>query len=39
MHTAMKMILSEDLNRERLTWLIEQFDEMFLDIDENENET
>ena len=39
MHTAMQMTISEDISRERLTWLVEQFDELFLDIDENENET
>lgn len=37
--SAMKMMLSEDLNRERLNWLIEHVDEMFSDMDENENET
>jgi hypothetical protein len=35
----MKMMLSEDLNRERLNWLIEHVDEMFSEMDENENET
>jgi hypothetical protein len=35
----MKMMLSEDLNRERLNWLIEHVDEMFLDMYENESET
>jgi hypothetical protein len=35
----MKMMLSEDLSRERLNWLIEHVDEMFSEMDENENET
>lgn len=35
----MKMMISEDINRDRLTWVIEQFDEMFSELDENENET
>jgi hypothetical protein len=35
----MKMMLSEDITRDRLNWLIEHVDEMFSDIDENENET
>jgi hypothetical protein len=35
----MKMMLSEDLNRERLNWLIEHVDEMFSDMDEDENDT
>jgi hypothetical protein len=35
----MKMMLSEDLTRERLNWLIEHVDEMCQDMDENENET
>jgi hypothetical protein len=35
----MKMMLSEDLNREKLTWIIEHVDEMFSDLEENENET
>jgi len=32
----MKMMLSEDLSKERLNWLIEHIDEMFSDLDENE---
>lgn len=35
----MKMMLSEDLSKERLNWFIEHIDEMFSDLDENENET
>lgn len=35
----MKVMISEDLSRERLTWLVEQFDELFLDMEENESET
>jgi hypothetical protein len=34
----MKMMISEDLSRERLNWLIEHIDEMFSDLDENETE-
>jgi hypothetical protein len=33
------MMLSEDLTRERLSWIIEHVDEMFSDLAENENET
>jgi hypothetical protein len=36
---AMNMMLSEDLTKERLNWLIEHIDEMFSDLDENPNET
>lgn len=35
----MKMLLTEDLNRERLSLLIEHIDEMFLEFEENETET
>jgi hypothetical protein len=33
------MKFSEDLNGERLRWIIERIDEMFSEMDENENET
>jgi len=35
----MNMMVSEDLTRDRLNWLIEHVDEMFLDMDDTENET
>ena len=35
----MRQTISEDLTHDRLNWLIEHIDEMFLDIDENKNET
>ena len=33
------MTLSEDLNGERLNWIIEHVDEMFSELAQNENET
>jgi hypothetical protein len=35
----MKSLINEDLTGEKLNWLIETIDEMFVDLDENENET
>ena len=35
----MKMMLTEDLNQEKLNWLIEHVDEMVSDLEEYENET
>jgi hypothetical protein len=35
----MQHLLSEDLTHDRLNWLIEHIDEMFLDMEENANET
>jgi len=32
----MNMMVSEDLTRDRLNWLIEHVDEMFLDLDDTE---
>jgi hypothetical protein len=32
------MLETEDINREKLTWLIGHVDEMFLDLEESENE-
>jgi hypothetical protein len=36
---SMKKLVSEDITQERLSWLIECVDEMFSDLDENENDT
>ncbi|OPX63676.1 MAG: hypothetical protein A4E34_00334 [Methanoregula sp. PtaU1.Bin006] len=36
---SMKKLVSEDITTERLSWLIECVDEMFRDLDENENDT
>jgi hypothetical protein len=35
----MHMTVPEDLTHDRLNWLIEHIDEMFMDIDDPENET
>lgn len=35
----MRQSVSEDLTLDRLNWLIENIDEMFLDMDESPNET
>jgi len=35
----MKMMLTEDLNQEKLNWLIEHVDEMVSDLEEYDNET
>jgi hypothetical protein len=35
----MKNLVSQDITQERLTWLIDCVDEMFFDLDENENDT
>jgi len=37
--SAMRQLVSEDLTHDRLNWLIEHIDEMFLDMDEKSNET
>jgi hypothetical protein len=35
----MKLMLTEDLNQEKINWLIEHFDEMVMDLEEEyENE-
>jgi hypothetical protein len=34
-----KMTETEDISREKLKWLIEHVDEMFLDLERFENET
>jgi hypothetical protein len=36
---SMKKLVSEDITQERLSWIIECIDEMFSDLDENENDT
>jgi len=35
----MNWMFDEDLNQEKIQWVIENFDELFLDREENENET
>lgn len=34
-----KKLISEDITPERLSWLIEYIDDIFMDQDENENDT
>ena len=36
---SMKKLVSEDITEERLSWIIECVDEMFSDLDDNENDT
>ena len=36
---SMKNLVYEDITEERLSWLIECVDEMFSDLEENENDT
>ena len=35
----MNRIFSEDLNQDRINWVIENIDELFMELEENENET
>ena len=35
----MNRIFSEDLNQERINWVIENIDELFMELEENENNT
>ena len=35
----MKLVLTEDISRERLNWLVEHVDEMFSEEEEDENDT
>jgi hypothetical protein len=35
----MNWMFDEDLNQEKIQWVVENFDELFLDREENENET
>jgi hypothetical protein len=34
----MNRMFSEDLNQEKVQWVIENIDELFLDIEEDEND-
>jgi len=34
----MNRMFSEDLNQEKIQWVIENIDELFLDIEEDEND-
>ena len=35
----MKKMLTDDLNQEKMNWILENLDEMFDSEDENENDT
>jgi len=35
----MKLVLTEDINQDRLNWLVERVDEMFSEEDDDENDT
>ena len=35
----MNRLFAEDLNQERINWVIENIDELFMELEENENET
>jgi hypothetical protein len=35
----MNMMFAEDLNQEKIQWVIENIDELFSDLEENENDT
>jgi hypothetical protein len=35
----MNRLFIEDLNQEKIQWVIENIDELFLDMEENENDT
>jgi hypothetical protein len=35
----MNRMFTEDLNQEKIQWVIENIDELFLDMEENENDT
>lgn len=35
----MKLVLTEDINQDRLNWLVERVDEMFSEDDDDENDT
>jgi len=34
-----KRLIAEDITPEKLSWIVEYIDEMFMDQDENENDT
>jgi hypothetical protein len=35
----MNMMFAEDLSQEKIQWVIENIDELFLDVEENEDDT
>jgi hypothetical protein len=35
---SMNRIFTEDLNQDRIRWVIENIDELFMEMEENENE-
>ena len=35
----MKLVFSEDISRDRLSWIVEHVDEMFSEEEEDENDT
>ena len=35
----MKLVLTEDINQDRLNWLVEHVDEMFSEEEDDENDT
>jgi hypothetical protein len=35
---SMNRIFTEDLNQDKIRWVIENIDELFLEMEENENE-
>ena len=35
----MKLVLTDDINQDRLNWLVERVDEMFSEEDDDENDT
>jgi len=35
----MNRMFAEDLNQEKIQWVIENIDELFLDMEEDENDT
>ena len=39
MSGSMKKMLTDDLNQEKMNWILENLDEMFDSEDENENDT
>lgn len=38
-YDPMKLVLTEDINQDRLNWLVERVDEMFSEEDDDENDT
>jgi hypothetical protein len=35
---SMNMIFAEDLNQDKINWVIENIDELFMEMEEHENE-